>query len=161
MAIGRTTRTAATRCRRGGEAVRGALVATAKLKAVTGPDDPLVDKWGDGSAVALIFEDVRTLPKPIPMSGKLGFFHVRLPAKAGGSAAPKRSPRPSGKVASAASRSDAARKANATRKARKLAQKKSGTDWVEAGRKAYKTRLENAAARGDREAAKKLAKLPY
>jgi hypothetical protein len=65
------------------EALRGALVATAKLEAVVGPDDPQVDDWGDGSPVALILADVRTLAKPVPMSGKLGFFHVNVPAKSG------------------------------------------------------------------------------
>jgi hypothetical protein len=48
------------------------------------------------------------------------------------------------------------------RKAQKLAAapaKKARTDWSEAGRKAYRTKLQNAAARGDNVAAAKLVKL--
>ena len=105
------------------------------------------------------YEDVRPLARPIPMPGKLGFFHVSRPAR---SPAP---PARASKSAPAARPSEAARKANATRKARKLADtlatkgKKAGTDWSEAGRKAYRTRLQSAAARGDKAAAAKLAKL--
>jgi transcriptional regulator with XRE-family HTH domain len=62
------------------EAVRGALVATAKLEAVVDRDDPRVDRWDDGSRVALILGDVRPLAEPIPMSEKPGLFLVKRSA---------------------------------------------------------------------------------
>jgi hypothetical protein len=150
------------------ETVKGALVATATLEAVAEDGDPRADAWAESGYIGLILSDVRPLAKPIPLPGKLGFFFVELPAntriKLGDVIAPP-SPRARGKRGAAPSAmrpAKGAAKASAAAKARKAstpAPKKAATDWQEAGRKAYKTRLKNAAARGDRDAARKLVAL--
>lgn len=60
------------------ETTRGALVATAVLQAVIGPeyDGDRVDPWDNGAEVGLVLADVSPLARPIPMAGKLGFFEV-------------------------------------------------------------------------------------
>jgi hypothetical protein len=127
------------------ETTRGALVATARLVAVVDSDDPRADVWTNPGDIGLILAEVTPLPRPVPCSGKLGFFHVVVPP---------RSPAPPVKCAPISPTSRVKRVAHPT-----PAPKKPATDWHEAGRKAYKTKLRNAAARGDRDAAAKLAAL--
>ena len=126
------------------ETTRGALVATARLVAVVDSTDRRATRWTNPGDTGLILADVTPLARPIPCAGKLGFFHVALPASTPASRAkrPKRAPRTTAPTSRA-----------------KPAAKKGGTDWSAAGRKAYRTRLQNAAARGDRDAAAKLAAL--